>query len=81
MANALKMKGGEKFYRKNRETRSGNGFEVFRGSVGEAFEVATTVGCLELEKLCQTITTGFQNIMHWQQQHPLDVVNKPWGCG
>ncbi|HTM63106.1 MAG TPA: hypothetical protein VL360_01240 [Gammaproteobacteria bacterium] len=41
MANAYKMKGGEKFYRENRETRVGNGFEVLCGVIGGPQSKAT----------------------------------------
>jgi hypothetical protein len=77
-----RLKGGEKFYRESREERRGIGFEflcdVFGGHRGQAEWPRRGTEGGGLERLCQTKTATFQNIMQrlQQQQHPLDVANK-----
>lgn len=78
MANAHMLKGGEKFYRENRDSRDGNGFEFLCdviGGRGMAGGGPLQARGPTMEKLCQTKTTSFQNIIQ-QQQDPLDVANK-----
>jgi hypothetical protein len=81
-ATALKLLGGEFFYRSPLDSRVGLGFDFICGFGGAWRGAARVAGGGRLEKLCRAKATKFRNFMHGspQSQHSLVLTTERSGC-